>query len=71
MQTNIVLNNETKFLSIEGNPKIISNKQSIKILHSCGCELNQHFLIGSKEKFPKESDNRHLNIKFCTQHENN
>ena len=53
MQTNIVLNNETKFLSLQGNPLITSNKQSIKILHYCGCELNQHFIIGSKEKFPK------------------
>jgi hypothetical protein len=68
MQINIVLINEKKFLSIEGNPQITSNKQSIKILHICGCELNQHFLIGTKDKFPKEQNNRHLNIKFCKNH---
>lgn len=70
MQTKIVLTNEIKFLNIEGNPQITSNKQSIKILHSCGCELNQHFFIGSIEKYPKEQNNRHLNIKFCLKHSN-
>jgi hypothetical protein len=65
MQTN---KNESKFLSIEGNPIITTNRQSIKIVHSCGCELNQHFLIGSKEKFPKTQDNRHLHFKFCNSH---
>jgi len=60
--------NESKFLSIKGVPKITQNKQSIKIFHSCGCELNQHFLIGSKDKFPKEQENRHLHLKFCLKH---
>jgi len=65
MQTNL---SESKFLSIEGVPTIATNKQSIKINHLCGCELHQHFFIGSKDKFPKEHEKRHLFIKFCDLH---
>jgi len=69
MQINDISKQETKFLNLEGTPQITSNNQSVKILHSCGCELNQHFLIGESGKFKTEID-RHLNIKFCKNHLN-